>query len=143
MSGGGGQFPTVVYTTPTPVSVSPHCALRQKWTLTGEVGSEEPSGKACRTRACGTLVVSTQAGALPQSYRAPESFPGSKSETIKRDVVTVIDSDMNNSSLNLSGIGMKQKDDGRGRVLGVLCIAARSYSLAMLALGINTNTWLP
>lgn len=71
------------------------------------MGSEEPSGKACRTRACGTLAVNTQVGALPQSYRAPESFPGSKSETIKRDVITIIDSDMNNLSLNLSGIRMK------------------------------------
>lgn len=68
---------------------------------------EEPLGRACRTRACGKLVVSTQAEALPQSYPAPRSFPRSKSEITKRYRVIIIDNDTNNPSLRCSGIHVK------------------------------------
>lgn len=78
-----------------------------KWILTGEVELEEPLGKACRTRACGKLVVSTQVEALPQSYPAPESFPRSEPETTERYIVIIIDDDINNPSLKLSGIQMR------------------------------------
>lgn len=91
MSAGGRPISHCGLYNPTPVSISTHRALRQKWTLTGEVELEEQSGKAGRTCACGMLAANTQAGALPQSYRAPESFPRSESETTKKNIVTIID----------------------------------------------------
>lgn len=77
-----------------------------KWILTGEVALGEPSGKACRTRACGKLAVSIQAEVLPQSYPAPASFPRSESETTKRYRAILID-DIRNPSLKLSGIQLR------------------------------------
>lgn len=78
---------------------------------------EEPSGKVCQTRACGKPVVSTQAGALPQSYPAPESFPRSEPETTERYIVIIIDDDINNPSLKLSGIQMRP---GMGEVCALM-----------------------
>lgn len=78
---------------------------------------EEPSGKVCRTHACGKPVVSTQAGALPQSYPAPESFPRSEPETTERYIVIIIDDDINNLSLKLSGIQMRP---GTGEVCALM-----------------------
>lgn len=86
---------------------------------------EEPSGKACRTRACGKPVVSTQAGALPPSYPAPKSFPRSKPETTRRYIVIIIDDDINNPSLKLSGIQMRP---GTGEFCALLLEVVSSQS---------------
>lgn len=86
---------------------------------------EEPSGKVCQTHACGKPVVSTQAGALPQSYPAPESFPRSEPETTERSIVIIIDDDINNPSLKLSDIQMRP---GTGEVCALMPEVVSSQS---------------